>query len=56
MTQDRENCAVCGRRFRMEDAVGILEHRLVHARCLPKTPRFTDGLDLDDPDPDGANH
>ena len=47
MKQDDERCAVCGVRFRMEDAVGTLEHRLVHARCLPKAPRFPEGPDAD---------
>ena len=53
MTQSLERCAVCGLRFRMEDAVSSLRADLVHARCLPKTPRFPETLDLDEPDADG---
>lgn len=48
-SQDEERCGVCGLRFRMEDAVGTLDHRLVHARCLPKAPRFPDDLEADEP-------
>ena len=52
MGQDAERCAVCGLRFRMEDAIGTIRDRLVHARCLPKTPRVPDGLDPDENEPD----
>ena len=51
MPQDQERCGVCGQRFRMEDAVGTIRDELVHARCLPKAPRFPDDVDLDDDDP-----
>lgn len=54
MNDDREVCGICGRRFRWEDAIGTSESRLVHARCMPKTPRFSpeEDLDLDDSDDD----
>ena len=50
MNDDRDVCGICGLRFRWEDAIGTSQSRLVHARCMPKAPRFPVDDDLDDPD------
>jgi hypothetical protein len=52
MNDDQEVCAICGRRFRWEDAIGTSDSKLVHARCMPKTPRFGPDEDFDDSDDD----
>ena len=53
MNQDPDRCSLCGVRFRMEDAVGTFRDELVHARCLPRSPRFPDDLDDDSVDAEG---
>ena len=39
---DNDRCTVCRARFRSDDAIGMLADHVVHSRCVPKTPRFTD--------------
>ena len=39
---DTDLCTICHARFRRDDAIGMLADHVVHTRCLPKTPRFTD--------------
>jgi hypothetical protein len=42
-TPDTNLCTVCHARFRRDDSIGTLAGGLVvHSRCLPKTPHFTD--------------
>lgn len=43
----RETCSECGKAFVRDDSIESLGGRLVHTRCLPKTPRFID----DEPEP-----
>ncbi len=42
-----ERCPECGRAFVRNDSVESLGGRLVHTRCLPRTPRFSE----DEPEP-----
>lgn len=50
--RQRETCTECGRAFSRDDSVESLGGRLVHTRCLPRTPRFTDEPEtVSEPDP-----
>lgn len=50
--RQRETCTECGRAFLRDDSVESLGGRLVHTRCLPRTPRFTDEPETaSEPDP-----
>ena len=47
---DTERCCLCSTRFRADDSIGTWAGgEVVHSRCLPKPPRFTDA-ELDDDD------
>lgn len=51
--RQREMCSECGKVFVRDDSVESLGGRLVHTRCLPRTPRFAEDPEpAPDPEPE----